>query len=184
MEGLCRPDLLGNPPVNACVTPLVHDRTMYRAVMHPGLGSARWYTPPGVEQGDLIEVWPCQVCDHPIPIVFRPGRPRLYCTNACRQRAYRWRKRNGVRTTVTPDSPTDIGYTRSHVPFRSHALRTRRDPMSRRVDSRRREVTVCGLLAKPTFNRKLPRSPFRPDSVWACETCRSLTAPSPPVDSG
>ncbi|MFF8097928.1 hypothetical protein [Streptomyces sp. NPDC016675] len=44
----------------------------------------------------------CAACDHPLsaPVVSslqsRPGRPRRYCSNACRQKAYRARRREGT----------------------------------------------------------------------------------------
>jgi len=41
----------------------------------------------------------------------RPGRRRLYCSNACRQRAYRYREVERVWRGSDPDLETDIDVT-------------------------------------------------------------------------
>ncbi len=76
----------------------------------------------------------------------------------------------------------------SNIPFRRHALRSSRDPMSRRRDITEREVTVCGVLARPAryaAAMSIPNTPaadpsFHPDdSLWTCQVCARLTDPSP-----
>lgn len=148
-----------------------------------------FFVPKGTVQGNVVEHWPCLACDRVIPIVHRPGRPRLYCTHACRQRAYRWRRDHQARTAATAEHPAAGAYARSHVPLRNHALRTQRDPISRRNDSRHREVTVCGVLARPNRFGQLGRT-FRPDaSERTCQVCAELTTirpfePHHPIDHG
>ena len=46
-------------------------------------------TQPGVEQGSAR----CRWCSRPFATVGGPGRPRLYCKRACRQRDFEARRR-------------------------------------------------------------------------------------------
>ncbi|MFE5566107.1 hypothetical protein ACFQ68_14070 [Amycolatopsis japonica] len=49
---------------------------------------------------------PCLHCGHSrIPILTRTGRPREYCSNACRQAAYRGRRANPADVAATMDNP-------------------------------------------------------------------------------
>jgi hypothetical protein len=121
---------------------------------------------------------PCSWCAQDIEIVRRPGRPRLYCNQACRQRAYEHRHGfchvrtirelpgqldDGRHTETTGYESGGHGYGDSIV----HALRT-----SVRPDGRRRE-TLCGLLAAPN-GRSF--STLRPHT---CKTCSSIASTSP-----
>jgi hypothetical protein len=45
--------------------------------------------PRGTPIGTVVDRWDCPCCGHVIEMIHRPGRPRLYCSHACRQRAYR-----------------------------------------------------------------------------------------------
>src|SRR5688572_25139960 len=45
---------------------------------------------------DVIADWNCPVCGTHTPRTYRPGRPPVYCTNACRQKAYRYRRDHGI----------------------------------------------------------------------------------------
>ena len=97
------------------VTPLVQNRPM----------SDR-QSPPSVADlpEDVVEPWWCPVCNGAAHRTRRPGRPKLYCSNACRQRAYRWRRDHQARTIARPGHPAAGAL----VPFgRWHALRTGRD---------------------------------------------------------
>src|SRR5262245_30280888 len=127
---------------------------------------------------DVVEPWWCPVCDAPAHRTRRPGRPKLYCSNACRQRAYRWRRDHHARTVARPYHPADGAF----VSFgRRHALRTGRDFVAGLTDRRRRQPTICGVLARPT--RLLPgvtHSKFVPVSSNACRTCAALILP--PLD--
>jgi hypothetical protein len=117
----------------------------------------------------------CPVCAATVLHLHRPGRGRIYCTNACRQRAYRWRRAHGVRLCVERDGPTE----RMHN-FKRHALRDRRDPVGSLLDHRRREVTVCGLFAKPARHMKVTHTNFLPDHPFSCRTCAELVGASTP----
>jgi hypothetical protein len=132
--------------------------------------------------GAVVEPWWCPVCDRATPHIYRAGRPRIYCSNACRQRAYRFRRRHRLRTTATTEHPAES----ARVSFgRTHALRARGDFMSSISDQRRRRVTVCGVLAWPSRYTKLRHFDFLVDFAGSCRTCVRLVTPHgqpvPPV---
>jgi hypothetical protein len=124
----------------------------------------------------------CSWCAAPFVIVCRPGRPRLYCNHACRQRAYEHRHGFTHRRTVRHlpgQGPDDLafgtGYERGGHTFdggRYHAMRT-----SVRPEGRRRE-TLCGLLMAPTPGRW-----FSATDHVSCATCR-LSAANAPLRHG
>jgi hypothetical protein len=121
---------------------------------------------------------PCSWCAAHIRIERRPGRPRLYCNHACRQRAYEHRHGFLHRRTVRPlpgqeagDSWSGTGYERGGfglVRSKVHAMRT-----SVRPEGRRRE-TLCGLLVAPVTGQH-----FSPLHRSACATCSSVADRSP-----
>lgn len=151
--------------------------------MHPahGLLPHLGTVPPrDVHIGTVVAEWQCPSCDRTVDVVHRPGRPRLYCSHACRQRAYRWRRQHAAHTVTAPGER----WPGASIAVRglSHALRTERDPMWRRRDRRGREVTVCGVLARGSRGPRSSRPPYagyRPDSHRACRTCAALTVPRP-----
>jgi hypothetical protein len=108
--------------------------------------------------------------------VYRPGRPRLYCRRACRQRAYEHRHGFTHQRSVRPlpgqlpgGSWTGTGYERAVAPFgKAHALRP-----SVRAEGTRRE-TLCGLLARPSGGHHFTTSDHR-----ACTTCTQVTNNNP-----
>jgi hypothetical protein len=119
----------------------------------------------------------CSWCAADVAIERRPGRPRLYCNHACRQRAYE--HRHGFCHERTPRAlpgqaddvrrplgPTDAtGYERggfAYVRGKTHALRT-----SVRPEGRRRE-TLCGLLEPPVGR------PFSMRERTACASCSAI----------
>ena len=110
------------------------------------------------------------------------GRPRIYCTNACRQRAYRWRRDHNARLAATPEHPAE----RASVGIRGHALRSSRDFVSQYSDSRGREVTVCGAMGRPARLAKWTHTRFVPDlSGYSCRSCIKLvTIPNETAESG
>ena len=122
----------------------------------------------------------CSWCAHEFPVVRRPGRPRLYCGHACRQRAYEHRHGFEHERTVRPlpaqargETWSGTGYERSitgMVPGHGqvHALRT-----SVRPEGRRRE-TLCGLLAAPLAGQH-----FNALHRGACRTCVTVSASNP-----
>ena len=135
--------------------------------------------------GSLLVVGyrPCSWCAADVAIVRRPGRPRLYCGHACRQRAYEHRHgfRHERTVRLLPGQcaddarrrlrPTDgSGYEAGGIAIlegKVHALRT-----SVRPDGRRRE-TLCGLLEAPIGR------PFTTVNPKACATCTAVAQRHP-----
>lgn len=120
----------------------------------------------------------CAWCAQPIPVVLRPGRPRLYCNRSCRQRAYEFR--HGFCHRRTPrslpgqrygDVTAATGYERGGTVLlgrKAHAMRP-----SVRPEGPRRE-TLCGVLARPTPGRW-----FNPFEKGSCRRCSALTERHP-----
>ncbi len=127
-------------------------------------------------------VRPCHWCGRAIVIVRRPGRPRLYCNQPCRQRAYEFRCGRGVLPPrqASPARPAVIvpvglarlpGYERATFgPMRGrhHALRT-----AGVAERAHRRPTLCGLLARPA------RGWFVPDEPDSCLTCARIATARP-----
>ena len=134
-------------------------------------------------------VRPCSWCAADVVQVCRPGRPRLYCHHACRQRAYEHRHGLEHRRTHrvlpgqlndrTPRTDPDrawmgrgSGYERGGWMVRFgrkiHALRP-----AVRSDGFRRE-TVCGLLV-PTHMG----SWFTQADGESCRSCQRIVAANP-----
>jgi hypothetical protein len=113
-------------------------------------------------------------------VVRRPGRPRLYCNHACRQRAYEHRHGFEQERTIRPlpaqargETWSGTGYERSLTGLfdgfgRVHALRT-----AVRPEGCRRE-TLCGLLAAPLAGRH-----FNVLERRACRTCVAVAVANP-----
>ena len=122
----------------------------------------------------------CSWCAQEFRVVRRPGRPRLYCGQACRQRAYEHRHGFEHQRTVRAPSGQARGETWSGTGYersvsglvarhgRVHALRT-----SVRPEGRRRE-TLCGLLAAPLAGHH-----FNAVHRAACKTCVAVAASNP-----
>jgi hypothetical protein len=119
----------------------------------------------------------CRWCAEHFAIDCRPGRPRLYCTQSCRQRAYERRRGLAVLPPFDRRVMNDGGPLR-HLPqgrhgyesglvsaleSRIHALRPA--GVSERGD---RRITLCGVLARPS-----PRPFWAPHST-ACQTCAKV----------
>jgi hypothetical protein len=124
----------------------------------------------------------CSWCGTEIAVLRRPGRPRLYCSHACRQRAYE--HRHGFRHPRTqrslpgqteqrplpPRATAGTGYERGGLGYGGaivHALRT-----SVRPDGDRRE-TLCGVLAVPAGRHFSAMHPA------ACRTCTAVAINAP-----
>ncbi len=118
-------------------------------------------------QTDITGPWWCPVCETPTPHRYRAGRQKVYCTNACRQKAYRWRRAHAVRLFATADSPAE----RAENRWLRHALRDPRDPVANLQTPRGREVTVCGTFARPARNQRVRHARFLPASTNACKSC-------------
>ena len=127
---------------------------------------------------NVVEHWWCPVCEAPAHRTRRPGRPKLYCSNACRQRAYRWRRDNHARVVARPWHPAAGAL----VPFgRWHALRSGRDFVGNLSDRRNRQPTVCGAFARPArLMKQRTHHQFVPVGANACRSCAKLI--EPPLD--
>lgn len=119
--------------------------------------------------------WSCPVCGAAAPHEFRAGRKRVYCTNACRQKAYRWRRDHGVRLQVTPWTPA-----RRSGAGRMHAVRPPTDPVGEPRDQRGRQAAVCGAFAYPA-PPPLPgwHAEFVPGAARSCDSCTRLIGADP-----
>jgi hypothetical protein len=122
----------------------------------------------------------CSWCATEFVVARRPGRPRLYCNQTCRQRAYEHRHGFEHERTVRPlpaqargETWSGTGYERSQTGFvgtrsKVHALRT-----SVRPEGRKRE-SLCGLLVPPLAGQH-----FNARHRSACSTCASVAASNP-----
>lgn len=121
---------------------------------------------------------PCAWCATEFVIACRPGRPRLYCNHACRQRAYEHRHGFEHQRTIRPlpgqlkgDAWSGTGYERGGFitpKGKSHALRT-----SVRPEGRRRE-TLCGVLVPALTGQH-----FSVMHPRACRSCTTITDSTP-----
>ena len=91
--------------------------------------------------GDVVAEWACPVCGTSCNRTYHSGRSRVYCTNACRQRAYRLRRRSLV------PAPATAAPVRARTRDGLHALRSDGDLVAGRRDSTGRQVTACGSFA-------------------------------------
>ena len=122
----------------------------------------------------------CAWCAASFAVAHRPGRPRLYCRHACRQRAYEHRHGFLHRRTIVALPGQDrfdrrprvvaatsglSGYERGGQGINGaivHALCT-----SVRPEGHRRQ-TLCGLLSTPSGGM------FATGHPRACRTCTSI----------
>jgi hypothetical protein len=142
----------------------------------------RMWNEPG-PRCELRACWMCPVCSAAVHRLPRSGRQGVYCTNACRQRAYR------LRRTAGRDRP--LSAIRRPLPERAtsrdriHAIREFRDASTGRRDSVGRGITACGTFARMSidtpwrfghteFRATLPESGSR-----TCRRCMQLTGVEP-----
>lgn len=122
-------------------------------------------------RGDIVDRRECPTCGAVVIQRYRPGRARIYCSNACRQRAYRWRRRNGIRTCVERTGPAERG----HAFGRNHALRDPRDVSAASlIDHRNRRLTACGTFVRPARPGRFTHFDFLPRQPWSCASCSEL----------
>lgn len=121
-----------------------------------------------------VVLWHCPVCRAAVPREFRPGRTRVYCTNACKQRAYRWRRDHGVRLLATPWQPAErSGFATAH------AVRPAADFVGDAADERGRQVAVCGAFARRNTSPFQSHTEFVPGARRSCKSCTSLIGAEP-----
>lgn len=125
------------------------------------------------QRGDVVAEWACPVCGTSCNRTYHSGRARVYCTNACRQRAYRWRRRAIVVSGADGTTPTPV---RARTRDGLHALRSGGDLVAGRRDSTGRQVTACGAFARSTRDR--PSLAWHTDFVAggpsSCRTCAAV----------
>ena len=124
--------------------------------------------------GAVIAEWECPVCGTSCDRTYRSGRARVYCTNACRQRAYRLRRRTvAAAAHVSAAAPAPV---RARTRDRLHALRSDGDLVAGRRDSTGRQVTACGAFARSTRDR--PSMAWHTDFIAggpsSCRTCAAV----------
>lgn len=93
-------------------------------------------------------IWRCPVCSVSVARPLRPGRRRVYCSNSCKQRAYRWRCEHRAELT-TPRPPI-----RAQTYDKTHAMRSDNDFVGHRTEPSGRRVTVCGTFAHSSADRR------------------------------
>lgn len=133
----------------------------------------------------LIAVWNCPVCNTAVPRPRRPGRHRVYCTNACRQKAYRLRCQS--RQSHPMSAHRDPRPTRATSRDRVHAIREYADVSSGRRDSTGRGITACGTFARMSIDTPARFGHLRfvafggPASPTTCRRCTQLAGSAPPT---
>ena len=142
----------------------------------PRPGQTRYWLDGNVVLAD----WTCPVCGVPAPRTLRPGRPKVYCSNSCRQRAYRYRRGHGIRLLRGDGQPTERA---TGVRVR-HLLRADGDPLRDQRRSDRKSVSLCGAFVRPARDHPDLVTEFAFDDAHACYTCLELTGserPAPPM---
>jgi hypothetical protein len=114
------------------------------------------------------------VCGTVVMHEYRPGRKRVYCSNACKMRAYRWRCREGIRLRATPWTPAERSEYR-----KTHAVRPTADFVGGRGDALGREVAVCGAFARRVDHERRSHYEFTPGKPRACRSCTQLIGADP-----
>ena len=126
----------------------------------------------GVPEG--THGWHCPVCAAAIAHTYGPGRKRVYCSAACKQRAYRWRRANGVRILATPWTPAQRSGFRT-----AHAVRPAVDVVGHARDAAERHVTVCGTFARKAQPANSSHTEFVPGAKNSCRSCTRLIGADP-----
>ena len=135
----------------------------------------------------VTAIWTCPVCSTSVPRLRRAGRHRVYCTNACRQRAYRLRCKSRQQHPMA--SHRDPRPVRATTRDRVHAIREYADVSSGRRDSIGRGVTACGAFGRMSIDTPERFSHLRFASIEglaksrSCRRCTQLSGISPlPMD--
>lgn len=126
----------------------------------------------------MIADWHCPCCNAYTPRTQRPGRPKVYCSNACRQKMYRYRRDHGIRLLCGDRQPK----LRAHGARVTHLARPATDPVAHRRTSQRRVVSLCGAFARPAADYAHLNPEFWFDEVHACFTCLGLTGADLPAE--
>lgn len=142
----------------------------------------RMFAEPG-PRCELRACWLCPVCSAAVHRLARSGRHRVYCTNACRQRAYRLRRaarQNRPISSIRQPRPE-----RAASRDRLHAIREFRDVLTGRRDSVGRGITACGTFARMSIDTpsRFGHTEFRGARLGSesrcCRRCEQLTGIEP-----
>lgn len=131
----------------------------------------------------VTAIWTCPVCDASVPRLRRAGRHRVYCTNACRQRAYRLRCKSRQQHPMS--SHRDPRPIRATTRDRVHAVREFGDVSSGRRDSTGRGITACGAFGRMSIDTPKRFSHLRFASIEGlpdprrCRRCLQLSGVFP-----
>jgi hypothetical protein len=136
---------------------------------------------------DVVGFWNCPVCERSVPRRRRPGRHAVYCSNSCKQKAYRHRclERNRHMMRIARDPRPQRAQTRDGV----HAIRETVDLSTGRRDSVGRGITMCGAFARMSIDtpHRFGHTRFlvtdAPSSGRTCTRCVQLSG-SPVRDLG
>ena len=157
------------------------DQTDQPSPAEPSRGANHDAAPSFLPHLQAPRVRHCSWCAAEIFAELKPGRPRLYCTQTCRQRAYE--HRHGFihrRTPTLPPLPSQRHGSRPVAPATGHELAILRFSAGKlhalrpnvRPDGLRRE-TLCGLLARP-----VPARSFGVEDR-SCKTCTKAARRKP-----
>jgi hypothetical protein len=127
--------------------------------------------PPPLGPDDVVADWNCPVCRKHTPRTHRPGRPPVYCSNRCRQKAYRYRRDHGIRLLHHDGQPAH----RAAGASVTHLTRPVGDPVAGRRASNQRCVSLCGAFVRPAADFDHLDPTFEFDDARACWRCLELT---------
>ncbi|TVR25760.1 MAG: hypothetical protein EA389_07880 [Ilumatobacter sp.] len=94
----------------------------------------------------------------------------MYCTNSCRQKAYRARRE--LRRHHRPEPGSKL--TRASSRDLSHGLRPAPDVVAGLADAAGRELTMCGTFARRARRPLWTHTDFVTGLEWSCRTCTDL----------
>jgi len=160
----------------------------------PGIGPLEWDMSPenfgrlharDAECSTVTALWHCPVCDTTVHRSKRSGRHRVYCTNSCKQKAYRYRRVQ--KRSVTMQDHREPRPDRAATYDRAHAIRPFHDLSSRRRDSIGRGVTACGAFARMSIDtpdrfahcRFVAAEPIKPTTCRRCAELTGLASSTP-----
>lgn len=129
---------------------------------------------------DVVALWNCPVCERAVPRWRRPGRHAVYCSNSCKQKAYRHRciERNRRMLELARNPRPQRASTRDGV----HAIRETTDRSTGRRDSIGHGITMCGAFASMSIDTPARFSHRRflatsgPSAGRTCKRCVELSS--------
>lgn len=92
---------------------------------------------------DAIPLRPCKTCGQPMPVRSGSGRPRIYCSSACKPAPIK--RRSPVRQRICGNATCGVVSFTTSQPRQRYCSRACRDEASRRRNSIEVECAACGL---------------------------------------